>query len=58
LVLFCFYSITKESKAKNEIESGKRGGMFEWRGMKKVNMGGMRGQNKTLGNDFDKLTLN
>ncbi len=32
--------------------------MFEWRGMKKVNMGGMRGQNKTLGNDFDKLTLN
>jgi hypothetical protein len=33
-------SITKKSRAKREIESGKRGAMFKWRGMKKVNKGG------------------
>jgi len=32
--------------------------MFKWKGMRKVNRGGMRGQEKNLGNDFDKLTLN
>jgi hypothetical protein len=32
--------------------------MFKWRGMRRVNRGGMRGQHKILGNDFEKLTLN
>jgi hypothetical protein len=32
--------------------------MLKWKGMRKVNKGGMRGQKKNLGNDFDKLTSN
>jgi hypothetical protein len=51
-------SITKKSRTKREAESGKRGAMFKWRGVRKVNREGMRRQNKTLGNDFDNLSLN